>query len=113
MSFGKISRCFCTVKRITKTEDEDGFSCPVESSVLENVRCYREGRHGSEKWANLSTFSTVTDLFRLRADPDVRITTSDIIYCGDERFRIFSVENVRGKGMYTEILAEKVESSVG
>ncbi len=113
MSLGKMSRCFCTVCRSEKVIDSDGFSKTVESVVAENIRCYREGRHGTERWVNLSTFSNVTDLFRIRTDPSVQITPSDILYCGGEHFRIFSVENIRGKGMYTEILAERMEPSVG
>ena len=113
MSVGRMARCFCTVKRTVKNVDSDGFGIDTEETVAENVRCYREGRHGSERWVNLSSFSDVTDLFRFRTDPDKTITVDDILYCGSERFRICSVENIRGKGMYTEILAKKAESSVG
>ena len=31
-----------------------------------------------------------------------------IIFCGDVRFEITSVEDVKGKGMYLEVLAKKV-----
>ncbi len=33
------------------------------------------------------------------------------ILCGDERFNITSVENVKGRGMYLEVLAKEVEPS--
>jgi hypothetical protein len=113
MSFGKMARHFCTIKRLTKTIDSDSFATQTETAIVTNARCYREGRHGSERWANLSTFSDVTDLFRLRVDPSIHITTNDILYCGDDCFRIYSVEDVRGKGLYVEILATKVVPSVG
>ncbi len=113
MSFSKMAQNVCTIKRPTKVVDPDGFGTMTEQAILSNVHCYREGRHGSEKWANLSTFSDVTDLFRLRVDPSIHITTNDLLYCGDECFRIYSVENIRGRGMYLEILATKVVPSVG
>ncbi|MEE0873107.1 MAG: head-tail adaptor protein, partial [Ruminococcus sp.] len=77
------------------------------------VRCYREGRHGSARWANLSTFTQATDMFRFRVIPDVTVTPDLYIDYQGERFKILSVENIRGRGMYLEILAEKVESCIG
>jgi hypothetical protein len=31
-----------------------------------------------------------------------------VILCGDDRFEITSVEDVKGRGMYLEVLAKKV-----
>jgi hypothetical protein len=45
--------------------------------------------------------------------PDVTVTPDLYIDYQGERFKILSVENIRGRGMYLEILAEKVESIVG
>ena len=81
--------------------------------MIASIRVYREGRHGSERWANLATFSEATDLFRFRAIPGVEVSTEHFIECDGERFDITSVENVKGRGMYTEVLAKKVVSSVG
>ena len=58
MSFGKMN----TQIQITQKEvtlDDEGFQ--TESDVIvATVRAYREGRHGSEKWANRASFSEAT-----------------------------------------------------
>lgn len=77
------------------------------------MRAYREGRHGNEKWANRAAFSEATDLFRFRVIPGVTVTTRMVIACADGRFEITSVENVKGRGMYIEVLAKKVVDTDG
>lgn len=111
VSFGKMNG-FADIKVVTKTKDSEGFAITSET-VIASIRVYREGRHGSERWANLATFSEATDLFRFRAIPEVEVTTEHFIECDGERFDITSVENVKGRGMYTEVLAKKVVSSIG
>ncbi|WP_134112796.1 head-tail adaptor protein [Hypnocyclicus thermotrophus] len=111
MSFGKMNS-FADIKAITKTKDAEGFATTAETS-LAYVRVYREGRHGSVRWANLAAFSEATDLFRFRIIPGVTVTTEHFIECDGERFDIISVENVKGRGMYIEVLAKKVVSTVG
>ena len=83
----------------------------MEDVVVASLRAYREGRHGSEKWANRAAFSEATDLFRFRCIPSFTVTTAHFILCGDERFNIISVENVKGRGMYLEVLAKEVTAS--
>lgn len=56
-------------------------------------------------------FSEATDLFRFRTIPGVRVTTDCFILCDGDRFDITSVEDVKGKGMYIEVLAKKVTPS--
>ena len=70
-------------------------------------------KYASQRWANLAAFSEATDLFRFRCIPDVTVTTDHIIYSGGEKFDITSVEDVKGRSMYTEVLAKKVVSTVG
>ena len=111
MCFGKMNK-FADIKAITTTKDSEGFAT-TSQTILASVRVYREGRHGSEKWANLAAFSEATDLFRFRAIPRVVVTTEHFIECEGEFFDITSVENVKGRGMYTEVLAKKVVSSIG
>lgn len=111
MSFGKMNG-FADIKAIQTVKDSEGFASD-EEVTLASVRVYREGRHGSEKWANLASFSEATDLFRFRCVPGLTVTTRHFMVHGGERFNIVSVENVRGRGMYTEVLAKKVVSSVG
>ncbi len=109
MSYGKMNAIVDIVKP-TVTTDEDGFRI-VSDEVLATVRAYREGRHGSERWANRAAFTDATDLFRFRVIPKLPVTTDMALVCGAERFEITSVEDVKGRGMYVEVLARKVESS--
>lgn len=93
----------------TKTvKDGEGFS-EKKDVVLASVRAYREGRHGSEKWANMAVFSEATDLFRFRAIPNVPVTTAMRVLCDGHIFEITSVEDVKGRTMYVEALAKEVK----
>ncbi len=60
----------------------------------------------------MAAFSEATALFRFRKIPGVEITTALYIACDSERYRIVSAEDVRGRGMYVEVLAEKQEGTV-
>ena len=111
MSFGKMNT-FIDIVETRKVKDSEGFTS-TEDVVLASVRAYREGRHGSERWANLAAFSEATDLFRFRVIPGLVLTTSMFLVCEDGHFDITSVEDVKGRGMYIEVLAKKVVSSVG
>ena len=111
MSFGKMNT-FAEITEIRNVKDSEGFSSKRET-VLALIRVYREGRHGSERWANFAAFSEATDLFRFRTRPDLKITTDHFILCNEERFNIISVEDVKGRGMYTEVLAKKVVAISG
>ncbi len=109
MSFGKMNtQIQITRKRVAL--DDEGFQ--TESNVVvATVRAYREGRHGSEKWANRAAFSEATDLFRFRAIPRVRISTDMRLLCDGSVFEITSVEDVKGRGMYIEVLCKEVKPS--
>ena len=109
MSFGKMNT-FIQIMKKQRVIDDEGFS--TESiKILHTARAYREGRHGSEKWANRATFSTATDLFRFRKIPNFKVTSDMTILCDDTAFEINSVEDVKGKGMYVEVLAKEVVKS--
>ena len=112
MSFGKMNT-FIDIVETRKVKDSEGFTTSTEDVVLASVRAYREGRHGSERWANLAAFSEATDLFRFRVIPGLSLTTSMFLVCEDGRFDITSVEDVKGRGMYIEVLAKKVVASKG
>lgn len=109
MSFGKMNtQIQITQKQITL--DDEGFQ--TESNVVvATVRAYREGRHGSEKWANRAAFSEATDLFRFRTIPGVKISTDMRLFCDGSIFEITSVEDVKGIGMYIEVLCKEVQPS--
>ena len=111
MSFGKMNG-FADIVITERKKDSEGFTTTVDE-VLASVRVFREGRHGSQRWANLAAFSEATDLFRFRIIPGLTITTDHIIVCDGCRFQITSVENVRGRGMYNEVLAKKVVATDG
>lgn len=111
MSFGKMNT-FIDIKRLVETKDAEGFVTSAYETVA-SPRAYREGRHGSQRWANLAAFSDATDLFRFRSIPNAPDLTGCVLVCGGETFDITSVENVRGRGMYTEILARKVVPTRG
>ena len=97
------------IEKVT-IKDSEGFSTEIDN-IVATIRAYREGRHGTEMWANRATFSEATDLFRFRCIPGVTITTAMLIACENGRFEITSVEDVRGRGMYTEVLAKEVKPS--
>ena len=109
MSFGKMNG-FADIIKTKQVKDSEGFTTTVDE-VLASVRVYREGRHGSEKWANRATFTDATDLFRFRVIPGILVDTSMVITCAGGRFEITSAENVKGRGMYIEVLAKEVKPS--
>ena len=111
MSYGKMNG-FADIVETRQVKDNDGFAT-TQDEVLASVRVYREGRHGSQRWANLAAFSEATDLFRFRCIPGLTVTIDHFLICSGERFNITSVENVKGRGMYIEVLAKKVVSSNG
>ena len=111
MSYGKMN-VFIDIVTVEPTKDTEGF-VTVGDTVLANVRAYKEDRHGNEKWANRAAFSTAASLFRFRKIPGLTITTTMFIVSEGERYNIVSVEDVKGRGMYLEILAEKIEQSAG
>ena len=111
MSYG-VMNGFADIIEVRHVKDSEGFSSTV-NEVLASVRIYREGRHGSQRWANLAAFSEATDLFRFRCIPDLTVTTDHVIVCGGNRYDIVSVEDVKGRGMYVEVLAKRSESTNG
>lgn len=111
MSFGKMNEFIELLRTVTRT-DAEGFGV-TEEEVLASVRAYREPRNASQRWVNRAAFSDATDLFRFRCIPGLTITTKHFLICDGERFNITSVENVKGRGMYIEVLAKRSESTVG
>lgn len=104
-----------TLIHIISTEpvkDDEGFvNCG--DRLLATVRSYKEDRHGNEAWKNRASFSTATSLFRFRKIPEIEITTDLFIDCDAGRYNILSSENIKGRGMYVEVLCEKIEASEG
>ncbi len=99
---------FIDIIRRVSLRDAEGFSI-ASDEIVASVRAYREGRHGSEIWANRAAFSEATDLFRFRCIPGVEVTPAMIVQSAGGRFEVTSVENVKGRGMYLEVLAKEVK----
>ena len=110
VSYGRMNTSI-EILSAAPTKDTEGFAASRET-VRARVRAYKEDRHGNARWANMAAFSTASAMFRFRAIPDVRVDTSLFIICSGERFRILSAEDVKGRGMYVEVLAERLEPTV-
>jgi head-tail adaptor len=110
MSYGKMNTLIeiLTTKPI---KDAEGFATTGDT-VLANVRAYFEPKNTTEKWRNNAAFAEATALFRFRAIPGIVIDSTIYIICGGDRYRVISAEDVRGRHLYWEILAQKVEGSV-
>ena len=111
MSFGKMNG-FADIVKTRQVKDSEGF-IHSENEILASVRVYREGRHGSQRWANLAAFSEATALFRFRCIPGLTVITDQFLICDDCRYNIVSVENVKGRGMYIEVQAKKEVPTIG
>jgi len=111
MSFGKMNVQVSIVME-SVTKDAEGFATKT-NSILTSIHAYREGRHGSQKWVNRAAFSEATDLFRIRTIPGLTVTTEHVILCDGERYEITSVEDVKGRGMYLEILGKRIDAAHG
>ena len=88
-------------------KDKEGFSREVDK-IVASVRAYKEDRHGSTKWVNMASFSESSTLFSFRKIPGINVDTYHVIVCDTRRYKITSVEDVGGRGMYIEVLADKV-----
>ena len=107
MSFGKMN----TPVTILETEvstDTSGFQ-ETHYLPIATTRAFVEARHATSAWVNRAAFSKATHLFRLRMIPDLEVITGLFIEAGGKRYAVESVEDVRGRGRYLEILAKLVE----
>jgi len=93
-------------------KDSQGFAAGSDT-ILAKGRAYKEQRRGSKAWQNRAAFSSANALFRFRTIPGLIVTTAMFIICDNERYNIVSVEDVHGRGMYIEVLCEKVTPSKG
>ena len=110
MSFGKMNT-LVDIVTTAPVKDLEGFVVSGDT-ILATVRAYREEKHGNESWANRAALSTASALFRFRKHQTLTITTGMTLVCDTGRYRILSVEDMRGRGMYIEVLAEKLEPTV-
>jgi head-tail adaptor len=106
MSFGKMNT-FIDLVSTSPVKDAAGFVVKGDT-ILASVRAYKEEQRGNEAWKNRAVFSTATTLFRFREIPGLTVSTAMAITCDTGRYRIVSVEDVKGRGMYWEVLCERV-----
>ena len=95
-------------------KDAEGFVTKGDN-IIASVKAYKEVRNTTAKWERIignAAFSSVTAMFRFRKIPGLTVTTSHFISEADGRYNIISAEDVRGRGMYVEVLAEKLEGTV-
>lgn len=111
MSLGKMNVRIEIFKE-ESSKDAEGFVMKDEQ-LLTSMRAYKENRHGSEAWKNRASFSEASSLFRFRRPREFEVTTDLIIVYKDERYNILSVEDIKERGMYVEVLAEKITGSRG
>jgi head-tail adaptor len=113
MSIGKLNS-FINIITTEPVKDAEGFTSSRHTTIA-SVRAYMETRNTSAKWERIignAAFSSVSTVFRFRKIPGLTVTTSHFIAVSDERYNIVNVEDVRGRGMYVEVLCEKLEGSV-
>ncbi len=103
MSFGKMNS-FIDIVSAEPVKDADGFVNHGDT-VLASVRAYFEQKNSTEKWRNMAQSNEVNALFRLRSIPGLEFNTRHVIVREGKRYNIYSVENVKGRGMYLEVLA--------
>jgi head-tail adaptor len=109
MAYGKMNT-FIDIISTQPVKDSEGFVTKGDT-VLASVRAYKENKHGSERWANMAAFSEATALFRFRKIPGVTVDATLVITDADGRYNIVNADDVRGRGMYVEVLAEEVKPS--
>ena len=95
-------------------KDAEGFVTKGDN-IIASVKAYKEVRNTTAKWERIignAAFSSVTAMFRFRKIPGLTVKTSHFISEADGRYNIINAEDVRGRGMYIEVLAEKLEGTV-
>lgn len=95
------------IEECVNNVDEFGFNS-LSFEVLKEIKVYVEERHGSLFWANLAKFSEATFLFRFRYFSSIKLIPNLYILYNEERYLILSIENIKSRNMYFEVLAKKV-----
>ena len=109
MSYGKMTVPI-VISRVYYSKDADGFRTEMKEPVA-SVRAYFEPKNATEKWENRTVLKEASALFRFRRIPDLRIDASMVIDCIGEQYNIITVENVRQRDMYYEVIGKVVEPS--
>lgn len=113
MSYGKMTAFIDILEKVT-TKDAAGFANSSYNTVA-SVRAYREERNTSAKWERIiggAVFANVSVMYRFRTVPNLTVTAKHFVSEGGNIYNIVNAEDVRGRGMYVEVLAETAEGSV-
>ena len=92
------------ILRLRFGRDRDGFQTESEE-IIACVRARAETKNATEKWSNRTVLREASAIFTFRWIPHIDITTDMVIVCGADRYNILSVENVRGRNLYTQVVA--------
>jgi len=95
-------------------KDAEGFVTRGDR-ILATVKAYKEVRNTSARWERIigsAAFANVTAIFRFRKIPGLEVTVSHFLCDREGRYNIIGAEDVRGRGMYVEALAEKLEGTI-
>lgn len=109
MSFGKMNTLIDLITT-QPVKDTEGF-VSTGDTIIASVRAYKEDRHGNESWKNRAVFTSASALFRFRRIPGITVKTNMIIVCDTGRYNIVSVEDVKNRGMYIEVLCERMDTN--
>lgn len=106
LSYGKMNTFVDLIEK-QKVKDADGFVTET-NVIVASFRAYYEPKHGSKKWVNRTQLFEATALFCFRAISGIKVNTDMVLTCEHGRFEITSVEDVKGRGMYIEVMAKVV-----
>ncbi len=103
MSIGDLNTPI-QILRLRFGRDRDGF--PTESDeLIACVRARAETRNATERWSSRAVLREASAVFTFRRIPHIEITTDMAIVCGADRYNIVSVENIRGRNLFTQVVA--------
>src|SRR5699024_3899561 len=111
MRFGKM-RTFIDIVTREIVKAEECFSEETDR-ILAYERAYKEERKSSKARANKAELTKENAIFRDRNIPDLTIKPKIFIVCDDGRYEVVSVDNVKNRNMYIEVLTKKVVASDG
>jgi len=112
MGIGKMTTTINICTRATAL-DADGFATTTDQ-VVATVRAFKSTQNATARWEriiNNAAFAGVNAIYEFRTIPGVEVTTKMLIAEKDGVYNIVSVENVRGRGKYLQVLAKRVEGS--
>jgi len=111
VSFGKMTTPVVLIGLGEYSIGDDGSAVDNPYNIKRTF-AYMEQRNFGKRWINLAEWTEASVMFRLCFDPslvldDIRRVQVD--KPSGKTYKVLSIENVRGRSMYIEILAELIE----